>query len=298
MLRVSVALPVHNAASTIRSTLDSLVNQTFRDFNVVIIDDCSQDETSQIVSSYADKIDLNIIHSSTNLGISGARNRLLKEINAPYIAVLDHDDICHPTRLEKQYDFLQQHPETDICGSAIAYFSVDTERHNAKNILRHPSEDQVIRTRLLYNTAMVHPSTMAKRSFFNDVGGYEAQFSPAEDYAFWCRAALLGKRFANIEEPLLYYHTHPRQTSKIQSQMMIQKDIEIKRFYIQGLLNGVQDTFLAELMCPYLEHERKDVAAALSKIMPIILNLYDKVSCRQTYESLISSVLAKHLAQD
>lgn len=298
MPKVSVALPVHNAASTIRATLDSLASQTFHDFNVVVIDDFSVDETAKIVANYTDRLDLKIIHSPNNLGISGARNRLLKEIEAPYIAVLDHDDICHPTRLAKQFQFLEQHPEIDICGSAIAYFSVDAERHNSQNILRHPSEDKIIKTRLLYNTALVHPSAMAKRSFFSDVGGYEASYSPAEDYALWCRAALLGKRFANIEEPLLFYRIHPEQTSKTQSQIMVQKDIEIKRFYIQGLLHGMPDLSLAELMCPYLKHERRDLAAALPNITPVILSLYDKVSCRKTYESLISSIFAKNLMQD
>ncbi|WP_158284210.1 glycosyltransferase [Azospirillum sp. TSO22-1] len=295
MTKISVALPVYNASANLRPTLDSLVAQSHRDFDVVVHDDASQDDTLEILEGYSKRMSLKIIHSSVNLGISDSRNKLLDAIDAPMVAILDHDDICHPTRLERQAEFLEANRDIDICGSAIIYFSDDAEIPIASRVLRHPAHDAEIKTQLLYNTSMVHPSAMARRSFFADVGSYDAKFSPAEDYAMWCRAALLGKRFANLEEPLLYYRVHSRQTSNIQAQRMVQNDIEVKRLYIRGLLHGALDASLAELLCPYLRHSNQAIAAALPNIVPVILALNDKVPCRATYAKLIGAAITRNI---
>ena len=298
MAKVSIALPVHNAAATIRTTLDALVVQTYRDFDVHIIDDASCDDTAQILSEYHNRLNLEIIHAPKNLGISGARNALLASIDAPLVAILDHDDVCHPERLARQAAFMDQNSQIDICGSAITYFTNDRDIGGDGRVLRHPTGDAAIKTTLLYNTAMVHPSAMARRSFFTDVGCYEQELSPAEDYAMWCRAALLGKRFANLEDSLLYYRIHANQTSKVQSMRIVQKDVEIKRFYIRGLLHGADDASLAEFLCPYLQHERTLLATVMPRIFPVILALHHKVPCPHTYDRIISAILASALLRN
>lgn len=297
MAKISVALPVHNAAATIRSTLESLEKQTYRDFTVFVFDDASSDDTLGIVNAFRDRLDLNVSASAVNLGISGARNQLLAMIDSPLVAILDHDDICHPERFTRQLKFLEQHPEIDICGSAVTFFTEDREIATASRILRHPSDDAVIRTTLLRNTPLVHPSAMARRSFFEDAGPYEAVHSPAEDYALWCRAAIGGKRFANLPESLLYYRLHAKQSSNVQAEKMMQQDIDIKRRYICDLLKGIPDESLAELLCPYVRHDRAAVAAALPTIFPVILALSGKVPCRATYSQLISKILGDYLRQ-
>ena len=288
---------MHNASATIAATLDALINQPFRDFNVVLIDDASTDSSLEIVEAYRNRLNMQIIENPVNLGISQTRNKLLENIDAPYIAILDHDDICHPTRLGRQHDFLQTHPDIDICGSAITYFTDDSEIAASTNVLRHPADDAAIKTTLIHHTAMVHPSAMAKQSFFKDIGGYNAQYSPAEDYDLWCRAALAGKNFANIEDSLLYYRIHPKQTSKVQAETMVQMDILIKRNYISGLMNGAPDASLAELLCPYLHHDNHALANALPAIFPTLLKLYDHVPCQLTYGTLIGNVLANAIRQ-
>lgn len=296
MSDISVALPVHNGARTLAATLDSLAQQSLRDFEVVVLDDASSDDSVAIAASYQDRLNLRLIQAERNLGISGARNRLLAEIESPFIAILDHDDICHPERLARQHAYLQAHPEIDIVGSAVTYFSDVADLPTASRVLRHPADDAAIKTKLLHNCPMVHPSAMARRSFFADAGGYLAEFSPAEDYALWCRAALLGKRFANLDEPLLYYRLHPTQTSQVQGQRMVLKDIEIKRLYIRALLSGDNDASLAELLCPYLHHESKQaLAGALPGLMPVILKLAQRVPCPATYAKLISQVLGERI---
>ena len=296
MSRVSVALPVHNASATLAETLDSLVQQTLQDFEVVLLDDASSDDSVAIASRYQDRLQLRLLRAEQNLGISGARNRLLAEIDADYIAILDHDDLCHPERLQRQRDFLDSHADIDIVGSTVAYFSQRSDLPQGLKLLRHPAGDAAIKTRLLLNTAMVHPSAMARRSFFADCGGYQAEFSPAEDYALWCRAALLGKRFANLDEPLLYYRLHASQTSQVQGQRMLVKDIEIKRFYMRALLGGEPDGSLAELFCPYLRQNDKQVLAnALPQLIPPLLKLGQRVACPDTYAQLVSQVLGDNI---
>lgn len=295
MSDISIALPVYNAHRTLAATLDSLVAQTLQGFQVVVLDDCSSDDSLDIARRYEDRLNLKLIRAEKNLGISGARNRLLAEIDTPFIAILDHDDLCHPERLARQRAFLEQHPEIDIVGSAVAYFSEPSDLPHGKRVLRHPAGDAAIKTQLLHTTSMVHPSAMARRSFFTDCGGYQAEFSPAEDYALWCRAALLGKRFANLEEPLLYYRLHPSQTSQVQGQRMVQKDIEIKRFYVRALLAGSADTVLPELLCPYLRHEPQVLAGSLPQLMPALLKLGQRVPCADTYAGLLAQVLGRSM---
>lgn len=298
MAQISVALPMYNASSTIAATLDALVTQTFKKFNVVLIDDASTDNSLQVVETYRSRLDIKVIENPQNLGISKTRNMLLENISAPYIAILDHDDICHPTRFARQLDFLQSHPDIDICGSAITYFTADTDISTANNVLRHPACDAAIKTTFIHHTAMVHPSAMAKISFFRDVGEYNAQFSPAEDYDLWCRAALAGKKFSNIEDSLLYYRVHPKQTSKVQAETMVRMDIQIKRKYIRSLLNDEADASLPEFLCPYLHHDSNVLATVLPTLFPAILRLADRIPCKTTYATLVGNLFAKSMTRN
>lgn len=295
MSDISIALPVHNAHHTLAATLDSLVAQSLKDFEVVLLDDASSDDSLDIAQRYQERLQLRIIRVTQNLGISGARNRLLAEISSPLIAILDHDDLCHPDRLARQHAFLQAHPDIDIVGSAVAYFSEPSDLPQGQRVLRHPAGDAAIKTQLLHTTSMVHPSAMARRSFFTDCGGYQAEFSPAEDYALWCRAALLGKRFANLDEPLLYYRLHASQTSKVQGERMVRMDIAIKRFFVRAWLAGTADTALPELFCPYLRHDPQVVAANLPQLMPALLKLGQRVPCADTYAALVAQVLGRSM---
>lgn len=297
MAQISVALPMYNASSTIAATLNSLVNQTYSDFNVVLVDDASTDNSIEIAETYRTRLNIHILKNSNNLGISKTRNILLANISAPYVAILDHDDICHPTRLGRQFEFLQMHPDVDICGSAITYFTADADLASSTNVLRHPAADAAIRTTFIHHTAMVHPSAMAKHSFFNDVGEYDAQFSPAEDYDLWCRAALAGKKFANIQDSLLYYRVHPKQTSKVQAETMVRMDILIKKYYIGGLLDGGSDASLAELLCPYLQHNHIALGNAFPTLFPGLLRLYESAPCKKTYVDLVGNVLSTSIQQ-
>lgn len=295
MAQISVALPMYNASATIAATLNSLVDQTYRNFNVILIDDASTDNSLEIADAYRTRLDIQVLENPVNLGISETRNKLLANISAPYVAILDHDDICHSTRLGRQLDFLQTHPDVDICGSAITYFTADTDIATASNVLCHPADDAAIKTTFIHHTAMVHPSAMAKRSFFADVGEYNAQYSPAEDYDLWCRAALVGKKFANIEDSLLYYRVHQQQTSKVQAETMVRMDILIKKYYISGLLGGCPDESLAELLCPYLRHDHIALANAFPTLFPMLLKLYDSSPCKKTYANLVGKLLSNSI---
>jgi glycosyltransferase involved in cell wall biosynthesis len=296
MSRISVALPVRNASATLSATLESLVWQTLRDFDVVLLDDASQDNSVEIADSYRNRLRIHIITAESNMGISGARNRLIDEIDADYVAVLDHDDICHPDRLLRQRDFLDSHTEIDIVGSDVAFFEQLNDLPHGLKIMRHPNGDAAIRTALLFNTALVHPSAMARRNFFVDCGGYQAEFSPAEDYALWIRAALQGKRFANIDRPLLYYRRHANQASRVQSQRMVVNDIEIKRKYIRELLSAEDDGSLAELFCPYLrQSDKSTLAAAMTQMVPKLFKLGQRVACPETYHQMVSRVFADNI---
>ncbi|QDL54443.1 hypothetical protein [Rhodoferax aquaticus] len=209
------------------------------------------------------------------------------------MAIFDHDDICHHERLASQLWFMESLPYVDIVDSAITYFSEVKDLATASRVLCHPCEDAVIKTKLLRICPIGHPSAMSRRNLFTDAGGYLAEFSRAEDYALWCRAAPPGKRFANLEESLMFYRLHPARTSQVQCQRMAVKDIEIKRLCIRALLGG-DDASLAELLCLGLYHKsNKSLAGALTGLIPVILKFGQRMPCPNTSADLVGQVLAQ-----
>ena len=115
--KISVLMPTYNGAKLLSETIDSILNQTFKDFEFIIINDCSpEDETDKIIAKYNDPR-IRYIYNDKNLGISGSSNKGISLARGKYIARQDHDDISLPTRLEEQYNYMESHPEVGICGT-------------------------------------------------------------------------------------------------------------------------------------------------------------------------------------
>src|ERR1700744_5386322 len=123
MKAATVLIPARNAEQTLAETLESLVNQTFRDFDVVLVDDASTDRTAEIAQSFQSRLEIRILSPGTHLGAAGAANFGLRAIESTYIARIDADDIAMPTRLEKQVLFLEANPHVDVLGTGMELFS-------------------------------------------------------------------------------------------------------------------------------------------------------------------------------
>lgn len=223
MPKVSVLMPVYKTDENyLREAIESILSQTFEDFEFLILDDCPEDDREEIVKSYNDDR-IKYSKNEKNLGISASRNKLIDMAQGEYLAVMDHDDICLPDRFKKQVGFLDMHPDIGVCGSSFSWV------HKNK-ITKKPETSDSIERALLCGCAIHHPSAIIRKSVLKaSKVNYEAAFSPAEDYALWCR--LIGKtKFYNIQEPLLLYRKHETQTSVIRKNAMKQATAEIHDF--------------------------------------------------------------------
>ena len=215
MVKVSVCLAVYKTKPEyLKECIESILNQTFTDFEFLIVDDCPEDkECEKIIKSYADNR-IKYYRNEKNLGISRTRNKLLDLATGEYIAVMDHDDISLPTRLEKEVAYLDEHPEIGVVSSRVDCFPTG-------NKLYFPAEDIEIKKLLTDICALVHPASMIRKSVLdNNNIFYEEDFTPSEDYCLWLRLIEF-TQFHNIQEVLLKYREHENNTSKSQQNRMI-----------------------------------------------------------------------------
>ena len=203
MPKVSVILPVYNCDQYIFETIQSVLNQTFADFELLIVDDCSTDKTVAIIKQFDDDR-IQLILKEKNTGYTDSLNYAVSIAKGQYIARMDGDDICVSTRFEKQVAFLDANPTIILCGSAIQIIGTNT-------VLRHPSRYEDIKIKLCFSSSFYHPSVMARIEAFQ-ANPYDKKYEPAEDYDLWTRLVFQGE-LANLEEVLLLYRVHENQVS-------------------------------------------------------------------------------------
>lgn len=208
MPKVTIAIPVYNDADFLRESLDSILAQTFSDFELLIIDDGSTDETVGILASYADKR-LRIIRHEANQGRPFARNTALDAADGEYLAWMDGDDISHPRRIEKQIDFLGAHPEIDICGCALQCFQ------DRQDTVFYPYTPEHVRAGIIWGPTIPNPASCMRLSSIRKAQlRYCEDLLRVEDYAFWLDA-ILGANLlaANMPDVLFRWRYFHRPTS-------------------------------------------------------------------------------------
>lgn len=196
MALLTVLMPVYNAEKFISAAIDSILQQTFQDFEFLVIDDGSTDNSISIIKSYNDPR-IRLIQNEANSGISATLNKGILLSSTELIARMDADDISHPGRLQKQYDFFQETPE---CALLSCWVNVITE--DEKLIRTEQFKSKYYYYNLTFDCWMYHPTVMYKRSAVLDVGGYRSKY--AEDFdLFWELSRKY--RIDNLEEVLLDY---------------------------------------------------------------------------------------------
>lgn len=206
---VSVAMSVFNGQAFLREAVESILAQTFTDFEFIIIDDGSTDKTAEILSQYAKRDGRVRVVSQENRGRAESLNRGIELARAPLIARMDADDISLPHRLKEQVDCLKDHPEVGLLGGA--YERIDADGR-ARGIARFPVSDSEIRTVMLQDNPICHPAVMMRKEVALACGGYRKQLLDADDYDLWLRIAE-HTQLANLDQIILKYRIHRRQAS-------------------------------------------------------------------------------------
>lgn len=230
---ISVLMPAYNAQKYIAAAIDSILEQTFADFEFIIIDDGSSDKTASIIEEYAKKDDrIVFLQNSQNLKISQALNQGLEIAKGKFVCRMDADDWSYPERLRVQMDFMKAYPNVVICGADI---EVCDQNLNLLNTRTYPNTDSQIRGRIFKINPFAHPVTFYQAEIAKEAGGYDANFNLAEDYDLYFRMGKFGE-FANIPKVLLKLRTHAQSlsTQNISQQSRLNFSVRIKALKTYG----------------------------------------------------------------
>jgi len=230
--KISVVMPVYNAEAYLPEAIESILIQSLTDFEFIIVDDASTDNSYRIIEEFSKKDKrIIIIKNEKNLGIAQTRTKGTKYAKGKYIAVADADDISISTRFEKQYNYLEKHSDCGVVGGYIQLFDSGTEK--IIGVRKYFEDDTNLRKRLFLYCPIAQPVCMIRKDVFNKIGYYDPKYPPAEDLDLWFRIGMKYK-FANIQEILLKYRVHKQSATISKIQKMEAMTLEIRKKYSNG----------------------------------------------------------------
>lgn len=225
---ISVLLSVYNAEKYVAIAIESILNQTFADFELVVIDDCSSDSSWEIVQNYT-RQDKRIVALKNEVNLGGCKTLIkgLTLCKGKYYARLDNDDWSYPDRLEKQFNFMESHPEVGIVGGTM---EIINERGEVIGKRKYNLSDHEIRKKIFRYSPFSHPLVMIRKSIIDKVGGYNPSYAPADDYELYFRIGRVAS-FANLADVLLQYRTTPGSITFNQTKKMELSTIKVRNLY-------------------------------------------------------------------
>lgn len=222
---VSVVMPAFNGGLFLDEAIRSILTQTFDDLELIVIDDGSIDNTPEIIELHRREDARIRAFSQTNQGLIATLNRGLDLAQGVYVARMDQDDISLPRRLAAQVAFMETHRDVGVCGAWIETFD-----GRSRHVVRLPTDDSAIRSWLLFESVLPHPSVIMRRNAFSQIRmSYDATYLHAEDYHLWVRASRC-MALGNVGEVLLRYRIHSEQIvrkyeiEKLASARQVRKD--------------------------------------------------------------------------
>ena len=226
---VSILMPVYNTAPYLCEAMDSMLSQTFSDFELIVLDDCSPDNAKEILDAYDDP---RIVRykGEVNVGLSNVLNVGIGMARGKYIARMDSDDISLPQRLQVQVDYLDKHPDVDLVSVGMLLFGA-----KEGTWIREPNPEKV-KIEAIFHSPVLHASSVWRKEAFETQGlRFRQEMVPAEDYDLWVRAMLKGLKLVNLPEVLYEYRIHDRQAT-LQTDKTIAKSREVQMAYLQAAL--------------------------------------------------------------
>lgn len=225
--RITILMPIFNVDKYLRESIDSVLEQTYQNFLLLILDDCSTDDSGSIVTSYTDSR-IRYVHNDSNLGLANNLNKGLDLVQTELVARMDGDDIAEPTWLEENIKVLDSHSEIGICSSGFQFFGARS------SVVRYPQRHEDSMAQMLFGCTVIVP-VMRKSVLDENHIRYNPETFPAEDYDLWSRCYPL-IRVYNIQETLFHYRMHESQISTSRREAQIQKTNEV-RLRMLKLLN-------------------------------------------------------------
>lgn len=199
-MKVSIGISFYNAEKYLAFAIQSVLNQSFTDFELILLDDGSTDRSLQIARSYNDKR-ITVLSDGQNKGLCARLNELVFTAKGYFYARMDADDIMDVDRIKREIDFLEQHPDIDVVGSKV--YTIDTANH-ITGAIQYPDRPDSIENACRHR-CFIHPSVMARRQWFL-CHPYKLDANRIEDFELWTRT-IENNHFCNLTEPLMFYRT-------------------------------------------------------------------------------------------
>lgn len=221
---MSVVIPAYNAARVLDEAVASILAQTYTDFEVLVLDDCSTDDTlarARALASTDPRI--TVVANESNLGIARNRNKGLELTRGEFIAWQDADDISMPQRLERQVAYLVENPEVGMVGGFLQFFGGRRE-----SIRRYAQDDGTLRRRIFRYSPVAQPAAMIRRAVLDSAGWYDQRFEPAEDLEMAFRIGRVA-RFANLQEVVIRYREDPSSATFTRLRKIERDTLRIRR---------------------------------------------------------------------
>lgn len=210
MSSVAVVMPVHNGGAYVTKAAESILGQTFADFEFVVVDDGSSDGSDKLIEDLARRDPRIRPLRQDHAGVAAALNAGIRSTDAEFIVRMDADDIAANDRIERQLNFLLQNPDIAVVGSFV---NIMDAAGNFRKLKKFPVTPEEISARRLHKNPMCHSSVVMRRAAYEAAGGYDERFKSAQDHDLWLRVSHLGYRLANMPVPLLQYRDHPGQVT-------------------------------------------------------------------------------------
>lgn len=231
---VSILMPVYKTAPYLREAMDSMLSQTFSDFELIVLDDCSPDNAGEILDSYTDP---RIVRykGEKNAGLSNVLNVGIGMARGKYIARMDSDDLSMPERLQIQVDYLEAHPDIDLVSVGMQLFGAKDE------VWLREQDPEKVKIIALFHSPILHASSMWRRDSFEKHGLlFRQEMVPAEDYDLWTRALVKGLRLVNLRQVLYKYRIHPEQATT-QTDKTTSKSRLVQQNYLAATLPSLSE---------------------------------------------------------
>ena len=236
--KISLIMSVYNGEDYLSEAIESVLNQTLKEFELIVINDCSSDSTSEILNKYAELDDRVKVHTNeVNLRLPASLNKAMSFAQGKYIARMDADDICLPERLEKQYKFMEENPH--IALSSCKFMTLKNGVISSGGC-GGKTDKESIKALLLVTNPILHPGIIAKADVIRTLG-YDKNFTCTEDMELWTRFVMAGHDAQIMPEYLMIYRLHDKQITETTLEKQHKEVVAIQRKYLAGLLEAMND---------------------------------------------------------
>lgn len=227
--KVSVVMAVYNGEKYLKAAIKSILNQTYRDFEFIIINDGSRDRSLDIINEYLGDERIILINNFENKGLIYSLNKGIDKAKGKYIVRMDCDDISHKTRIEKQVEYMEKNLDVIVSGSGVNVIFEGIPLY--RKYIKGENDDETLKINSIFYSSFTHPSVIIRKEYLieNKIK-YEEKYKNAEDYRLWTRI-LANSKCGNIEEPLLSYRIVKKSVTRVANKDMDSIRDVFKRIY-------------------------------------------------------------------